>query len=86
MKAAIQALRQRHPAEIVVAVPVAPAQACREMADLADRAVCLLQPTMFGGVGEWYLDFRQTSDGAVRSLLEAAQTDRRRASLVGGGN
>jgi putative phosphoribosyl transferase len=85
MKAAIQALRQRHPAEIVVAVPVAPAQTCREMADLADRAVCLLQPTMFGGVGEWYLDFRQTSDGEVRSLLEPAQTDPRRAALVGGG-
>ena len=84
MKAAIQALRQRHPAAIVVAVPVAPAQTCREMADLADRVVCLLKPTMFGGVGEWYLDFRQTSDGEVRSLLEAAQTDRRRAALVGG--
>src|SRR4030088_2821714 len=83
MKAAIQALRQRHPAEIVVAVPVAPAQTCREMADLADRVVCLLKPTMFGGVGEWYLDFRQTSDGEVRSLLEAAQTDRRRAASVG---
>ena len=84
MKAAIQALRQRHPAEIVVAVPVAPAQTCREMADLADRVVCLLKPTMFGEVGVWYLDFRQTSDGEVRSLLEAAQTDRRRAALVGG--
>jgi predicted phosphoribosyltransferase len=85
MKAAIQALRQRHPAEIVVAVPAAPAQTCREMGDLADRVVCLLQPTTFGGVGEWYLDFRQTSDGEVRSLLEAAQTDRRTAALVGGG-
>src|SRR5205807_495415 len=37
MKAAVAALRQRRPAEIVVAVPVAPASTCGEMARLADR-------------------------------------------------
>jgi putative phosphoribosyl transferase len=72
MKAGIAALRQRRPAEIVVAVPVAPASTCGEMASLADRVVCLLQPELFGGVGEWYQDFRQTSDAEVSSLLAAA--------------
>jgi predicted phosphoribosyltransferase len=73
MKAAIAALRQRRPAGIVVAVPVAPASTCREMAAIADHAVCVLQPETFGGVGQWYRDFRQTSDEEVRALLAAAR-------------
>lgn len=72
MRAAVMALRQLNPAEVIVAVPVAPASTCREMARVADRVVCLVEPRDFGAVGEWYEDFRPTSDAEVRRLLEAA--------------
>jgi predicted phosphoribosyltransferase len=72
MRAAITALRDRHPIEIIVAVPVAPASTCQEIARLADRVVCLQQPNLFGAVGQWYEDFRPTTDAEVRRLLDEA--------------
>jgi putative phosphoribosyl transferase len=72
MKAAIASLRQLQPAEIVVAVPVAARSTAREVAALADRFFCPLQPENFHAVGEWYRDFPQTSDEEVRDLLKRA--------------
>src|SRR5438094_818146 len=72
MRAAIKALRERNAAAIVVAVPVASESTCRELEPLADRVVCLIRPRSFGAVGEWYLDFGQTSDPEVRTLLDEA--------------
>ena len=76
MRAAIKALRERNAAAIVVAVPVALESTCRELEPLADRVVCLIRPRSFGAVGEWYLDFGQTSDPEVRTLLDEAQEAR----------
>src|SRR5213080_2240593 len=64
--------RERNAAAIVVAVPVASESTCRELEPLADRVVCLIRPRSFGAVGEWYLDFGQTSDPEVRTLLDEA--------------
>jgi putative phosphoribosyl transferase len=75
MTAAIMALRDRGPDHVVVAVPVAPGATCREMSRLADRVVCLVQPEAFGAVGEWYEDFRPTSDADVKRLLDAARAN-----------
>ena len=69
MRAAVQGLRQRGPAAIIVAVPVAPREACEELAGLADRLVCGATPEPFYAVGQWYRDFDQTSDDEVRKLL-----------------
>jgi putative phosphoribosyl transferase len=55
------------------------------MARLADMIVCLRQPELFGGVGEWYQDFRQTSDAEVRSLLDAARAGLGTTTAVGSG-
>lgn len=70
MKAAIASLRQLQPAEIVVAVPVAARSTAREIAALADRFVCPLQPEGFRAVGEWYRSFPQTSDEEVTDLID----------------
>jgi putative phosphoribosyl transferase len=70
MRAAVAALRQQHPRQIVVAVPVAARSTCEEVEKEADAAVCLYTPLEFMAVGEWYRDFAQTSDDEVRSLLE----------------
>jgi putative phosphoribosyl transferase len=72
MRAAIEALRLRGPAGIVVAVPVASPEICAAFRPLVDDMICLLQPPRFRAVGLWYVDFSQTSDSEVRMLLDAA--------------
>lgn len=79
MRAAIQALRQSHPARIVVAVPVAAAETVRRLRGEADSVVALSAPLDFHAVSMWYDDFSQTSDEEVRSLLEANTTISRTA-------
>ncbi|UXA18993.1 erythromycin esterase family protein [Mycobacterium sp. SMC-4] len=69
MLAAVQALRELDPEEIVVAVPAAPESTCREFAGLVDDVVCASMPTPFLAVGESFWDFRQVSDDEVRELL-----------------
>lgn len=69
MKAAVQAAMAQHAARIVVAVPVASGEACDTLRALADEVVCLSIPEPFYGVGEFYADFSQTSDGEVMALL-----------------
>ena len=69
MRAAAQAVRQSNPAQIVVAVPVGAADTCRELATVADEVVCARTPEPFSAVGQWYLDFDQTSDEEVMDLI-----------------
>jgi putative phosphoribosyl transferase len=72
MKAAVQAIRQRGPTSIVVAVPVGAPQTCSELQGLADEIVCARTPDDFAAVGQWYADFSQTEDAEVRELLREA--------------
>jgi predicted phosphoribosyltransferase len=72
MRAAVKALRQQHPARIIVAVPVGAPDTCAELAEEADEAICARTPEPFGAVGYWYADFEQTTDEEVRDLLERA--------------
>jgi predicted phosphoribosyltransferase len=71
MRAAVRALRQMHPARIVVGAPVAAAETCRSLAAEADEVVCVSTPGEFHAVSIWYQEFSQTSDEEVRALLEA---------------
>jgi putative phosphoribosyl transferase len=72
MRVAAHALRQKQPAQIIVAVPVAANDSCRELESVADKVVCAVTPEPFWGVGQWYEDFSQTSDQEVRDLLRRA--------------
>lgn len=75
MRAAVQAVRQLNPSRVVVAVPVGSPETCHEISDIADEVVCARMPEPFSSVGQWYLDFDQTTDEEVRDLLRAhAQT------------
>ena len=74
MLAAVQALRDADPAEIVIAVPAAPESTCREFAGIVDDVVCASMPTPFLAVGESFWDFRQVSDEEVRELLATPTT------------
>ncbi len=74
MMAAVQALRDSQPAEIVVAVPAAPESTCREFAGIVEDMVCASMPTPFLAVGESFWDFTQVTDDEVRELLAAPTT------------
>ena len=72
MRAAIAALKKLEPGRIVVAVPVAPPSAVKDLEMEVDEVVCVFSPEPFDGVGRWYLDFSQTTDQEVRNLLALA--------------
>lgn len=72
MRAAVEALRLQGAAAIVVAVPVAAADTCREIESTVDRLVTLMRPEVFGAVGHWYEHFPQVEDEEVRGILEQA--------------
>jgi predicted phosphoribosyltransferase len=69
MRAAVAALRVQAAGRIVVAVPVGARETCEELAALADEVVCPRMPASFHAVGQWYDDFRQTTDDEIRALL-----------------
>jgi len=69
MLAAVRAVRAAQPASVVVAVPVGPPSACRQLGREADDVVCATMPTSFEAVGQVYADFHQVSDDEVRELL-----------------
>jgi putative phosphoribosyl transferase len=72
MRAAAEAVKSRSPSSVVVAVPVGSASAVARLAAIVDRIICLESPTSFYAVGQFYSDFRQTSDDEVRELLREA--------------
>jgi predicted phosphoribosyltransferase len=82
MIAALAALAQRNPAEIAVAVPVAPADTCRSLQQYADRVFCLHQPVHFGAVGFYYTNFGQLEDDEVRHLLSLSERERTQRNAV----
>jgi predicted phosphoribosyltransferase len=69
MRAAVMAVRQQHPARIVVAAPVGARDTCAGLAREADAVVCARMPDPFVAVGAWYRDFTPTPDSEVRALL-----------------
>jgi putative phosphoribosyl transferase len=67
--AALEAVRQRGPARLVLAAPVASRQAVARLEPLADDLVVPLVPPRFGAVSVFYERFDQTSDAEVTALL-----------------
>ena len=75
MRAAAQAARARGARRVVVAVPVAPSATCERLAAVADEVICLETPAFFFGVGQFYADFRQTTDAEVVAALSGHAPD-----------
>jgi putative phosphoribosyl transferase len=73
MRAAVHAVKALNPRKIVVAVPTAAPDTCSLLGKMVDEIICLITPSPFGGVGAWYRDFSQTSDGEVQRLLKEAE-------------
>lgn len=84
MAAAAEALRNRDPSHLVVAVPVGSPHACRALHRHADEVVCLFAPEGFRAVGEFYEDFRQLTDAEVRAILTETAGGELRAGAESG--
>jgi putative phosphoribosyl transferase len=67
-------VRRQSPARIVLAVPVAAAEALEALRGEADLVVCPYVPTYLGAIGAFYAIFDQTTDEEVIRLLDAART------------
>jgi putative phosphoribosyl transferase len=73
VRAALKGLSLARPAQLILAVPVAPADTIERLRAEADEVVCLMTPDPFYAVGQHYDDFRQTSDREVTTLLNEAR-------------
>jgi putative phosphoribosyl transferase len=71
--AALRWARAQDAARVVLAIPVAPAEAVKRLSKDADEVVCLDTPEPFMAVGQWYASFPQTTDQEVVSLLDRAR-------------
>lgn len=69
MLAALHGLRQRSPARLICAVPVASPEALALVRPLADEVVCLQAPANFQAVGQFYRNFDQVEDDEVIGML-----------------
>jgi len=73
MRAAVRALRQKHPGKIVIAVPVSERAVCKSFEHEVDTvAVCAMTPEPFSAVSVLYRNFTQTTDAEVQRLLRSA--------------
>jgi len=68
--AAARSLRARGAGTVVLAVPVGAPSTVSELEREVDVVVCLQQPVFFRAVGQWYVDFRQTTDAEVVDCLQ----------------
>jgi putative phosphoribosyl transferase len=71
-RAACAVARAQRARKIVLASPVAAAQAVRNLRRDADEVICVEVPGLFFAIGQWYEDFNQTTDEQVVGLLRRA--------------
>lgn len=69
MIAALHAIRQKQPAELICAVPVAASESLEQIKPLADKVCCLHSPINFFAVQQFYRDYRQVEDDEVIKIL-----------------
>jgi putative phosphoribosyl transferase len=69
-RAALRAVKSRHPKKLILAVPVAPPDALASLRSEVDEIVCLETHANFGAIGFFYSDFRQIEDAEVIAILD----------------
>ncbi len=72
--AAIHALRLMQPAQLVLAIPVAPPSTCAWLRPQVDDLICLYAPEDFYAVGQFYNDFSQVTEEEVIALLKGGDS------------
>lgn len=69
LMAALRSISRHRPKKLVLAVPVAPPEVLARLNSEVDEVVCLETPEEFYAVGQFYSDFRQTTDQEVVTAL-----------------
>ena len=84
-RAAIEVMRRRGAARVVLGVPVGPPGALHAMRQVADDVVAVEESDGFVGISEWYEDFHQVTDEEVAAILAShrAPDDAGAARLAG---
>ncbi|MGP1675763.1 MAG: phosphoribosyltransferase [Burkholderiales bacterium] len=77
MVAALHVLNAHKPHELIVAVPVAPPDTVEKLRSLCSRLECLLTPSDFEAISQFYGDFRQVEDEEALRLLREARVKER---------
>lgn len=72
MVAALQEVRAQTPGKLICAVPVASPDAMARVRTFCDELCCLAVEPDFGGVGQFYRDFRQVEDAEALALLKGS--------------
>jgi putative phosphoribosyl transferase len=72
MRAAVAVLHEMRAGRIIIAAPVTARESYLELRSLVGEFVTLSMPKNFGAIGQFYADFRQTTDAEVRDMLEQA--------------
>ena len=87
-RAAIEVARAHGAERVVLVVPVAPQDTVDELGGVADDVICVASPQPFTSIGQWYADFRQTTDAEVSELLQRATRPATRVDQreIGGGS
>jgi predicted phosphoribosyltransferase len=80
MHAAVTALRQKQPKQIVVAVPVGARETCQSFHnEVNTMAICAITPGLFQSVGAWYANFAPTTDDEVKKCLDSSRPTKKAA-------
>ncbi|MDG6923297.1 MAG: phosphoribosyltransferase [Nitrososphaerota archaeon] len=82
IRAAVQSIKRKNPALLIIAVPVAPRETIEELQSEVDRVVCLSTPEIFYAIGEFYENFEQVEDEEVVKILKASDSARRQAQTI----
>ena len=84
MVAALHVVKAQEPHKLIVAVPVASPDRLQAVRRLCDEVVCLLKPSSFWAIGQFFEDFSQVEDDQVVNLLRAFGPARHQAEPVEG--
>ncbi len=74
--AAIKYLRNKKPAQIILAIPVGPPDTVEKLKKEVDRLICLSIPSLFYAVGQFYEQFEQTTDQEVVDIISVHKKTR----------
>jgi predicted phosphoribosyltransferase len=72
MSAAVAALRQLKPLQIIIAAPITSPFAYEILNKEVDEFVCVTMPERFEAIDLWYHNFKEITDQEVRELLSLA--------------
>jgi predicted phosphoribosyltransferase len=74
LQAAVWAVRLEKPRQLVIALPVGPADTISRISGEADDTVCLRTPPFFTAVGQFYMNFEPVNDDEVIRILGAEKS------------